>query len=95
MNSNLGIWRWWWATPMVSVVTLGERGQCGFPFERPDGLGAVNIDPRRTGYFWSATGESVDALGNGQSWVLIAEQHLMPLRGDFAPERQKSQEVPA
>lgn len=28
-------------------------------------------------------------------WAHIAERHLMPLRGDFAPERQKSQEVPA
>lgn len=76
-----------------NVVTLGDRGQCGVPFQRPDGLGMVTIN--RTGFFWSATGESVSALGFGQAWVLIDEKHLMPLRGDFATERQKSQKVPA
>jgi len=27
--------------------------------------------------------------------ALVREQHLMPLRGDFAPEQTKSREVPA
>lgn len=31
----------------------------------------------------------------GNGWAQVSEKHLMPLRGDFAPEQAKSREVPA
>lgn len=49
---------------------------------------------------WIVTGAGLFCLtvsGNIEPdrFTLIAEKKLMPLRGDFQPERQKSQEVPA
>ncbi|WP_313329995.1 hypothetical protein [Pseudomonas oryzihabitans] len=75
------------------VVTLGERGQCGVPFERPDGLGFVTIN--RSGYFWSVIWDMGPDGSGGPAWSMVDEKHLMLLKGDFAPERQKCQEVPA
>lgn len=49
---------------------------------------------------WLVTGPGLLCLtvkGNVEpdTFTSIAERKLMPLRGDFQPERQKSQEVPA
>lgn len=44
---------------------------------------------------WIVLGDGVKSRCGADGWVLASPGHLMPLRGDFAPERQKSQEVPA
>ncbi|MFV3386632.1 hypothetical protein ACNFCJ_14570 [Pseudomonas sp. NY15364] len=35
------------------------------------------------------------AVERGDMRAIVAERYLIPLRGDFAPEREKSSEVPA
>jgi len=44
---------------------------------------------------WIVLGEDVKSYCGSNGWVLADPSHLMPLRGDFALELQKSQEVPA
>lgn len=44
---------------------------------------------------WLVLGEGVKSWCGADGWVIADPAHLMPLRGDFAPERQKSQELPA
>ncbi|KTT56420.1 hypothetical protein NS337_03550 [Pseudomonas oryzihabitans] len=57
-----------------------------------DGYRQQNGD---TGPAWIVIGEGLASWCGGDGWCLVDSKHLMPLRGDFAPERQKSQEVPA
>lgn len=69
-----------------SVVTLEEFIQGGTIRQMPD-----NSD--RSHFYapcdcWVVGNEGIDTYITG-------EKMLMPLRGDFAPERQKSQELPA
>lgn len=70
-----------------SVVTLEEFVPEGVIRHMPD-------NPPDYRYFnprcncWVVSNQSVDTY-------ITSESRLMPLRGDFASERQKSQEVPA
>lgn len=48
---------------------------------------------------WVVKGKGLLSMDGFGSWALcsqtaIEEKHLLPLRGDFQPEQQKSQEVP-
>ncbi|WP_296277826.1 hypothetical protein [Pseudomonas sp. UBA7530] len=45
------------------------------------------LDPASPGGGWH--------VRNGTTTGIKEERHLMPLRGNFAPEREKSSEVPA
>lgn len=64
----------------------------------PDG--GVFANPDRLAC-WVVAGDSLkatrvlDGTESFNSFGAAAERNLMPLRGDFQPERQKSQEVPA
>lgn len=69
-----------------SVVKLEEFIQAGTIRQMPE-----NSD--RSHFYapcdcWVVSNEGIDTYITG-------EKMLMPLRGDFAPERQKSQELPA
>lgn len=44
---------------------------------------------------WIVIGEGLSSWCGGDGWCLVDSKHLMPLRGDFTPERQKCREVPA
>ncbi len=48
-----------------------------------------------TGSGWLVTGSELLSSTGQSGFALVAEKNLMPLRGDFAPEQQKSQEVSA
>ena len=42
---------------------------------------------------WLVVGSELTSWCGSPGWVLAAERHLMPLRGDFQPEQQKAKEV--
>jgi hypothetical protein len=44
---------------------------------------------------WVVIGDGLSSVFATAGWVLAVERHLMPLRGDFSPDLQKSREVPA
>lgn len=58
----------------------------------PDGRRVGNADD---GEAWIVIGEGIEGWGDSKGWALVDHKHLMPLRGDFTPERQKESEVPA
>lgn len=45
--------------------------------------------------YWAAVDGWMVSHSEAGSDLVFADVDLMPLRGDFTPERQKSQEVPA
>jgi len=70
-----------------SVVTLEEfvpEGTCRHMPENP-------VESR----YFHAPCDCWLVSNGGLNRYITAASKLMPLRGDFAPERQKSQEVPA
>ena len=71
----------WPAMSVVELHTLHEPGT------RIEQIHAVGVTRR---HVW----ECVSAHDHTYAYLYYPE-HLMPLRGDFQPERQKSQEVPA
>ncbi|NEK70305.1 MAG: hypothetical protein G3W70_21300 [Xanthomonas perforans] len=70
-----------------SAVELVEPTYPGEQFSGPDGVTYRSRDELKG---WVVLTD-LDEDG----WAHVAEAHLMPLRGDFVPERQKSLEVPA
>lgn len=42
---------------------------------------------------WLVVGHGLKSWCGGNGWVLADARHLMPLRGDFIPDKQKSREV--
>jgi len=42
---------------------------------------------------WLVVGDGLRSWCGASGWTLADERHLMPLRGDFAPEQQKTKEV--
>lgn len=64
-------------------------------FNLPDGRRAVNKGPEC--WMVEASGLVATTIQTGRIDLggisLIEERHLIPLRGDFAPEQQKSREV--
>ncbi len=60
-----------------------------------DGGIVNNADRNRIWLVRLTDGTYTDNLGESSSEGPCREQWLIPLRGDFQPERQKSQEVPA
>lgn len=69
-----------------SVVEIVEFWPAGTVVVGPDGEKRLVLEEK---YSFSAS--SIPEGLNGQAPV----RFFIPLRGDFAPERQKSQEVPA
>jgi hypothetical protein len=70
--------------PAGSVVELQERIPKGEPIRDIDGTCYIaGADG------WRCSHGAIDAR------LIYADIDLMPLRGDFQPERQKSKEVPA
>lgn len=47
------------------------------------------------GNAWVVVGDGLISWCGSAGWVAADPAHLMPLRGDFAPEQQKSREVVA
>ena len=69
------------AMSQVELVVFLSKGQKA---EEPDGD------------HWTAPHDGwVVEREAGKGYGFFAPSQLLPLRGDFAPERQKSQEVPA
>jgi hypothetical protein len=64
-------------------------------FNLPDGRHLKNKGPE----CWLVEGNELSASLSSGGWVdlggvaLVEERHLMPLRGDFAPEQQKAKEA--
>ena len=42
---------------------------------------------------WLVVGEGLKSWCGSSGWCLVHPRHLMPLRGDFQPEQQKSREA--
>lgn len=42
---------------------------------------------------WLVIGSGLTSWCGASGWVLASERHLMPLKGNFQPEQQKSLEV--
>lgn len=61
----------------------------------PGGGIVQNVDKNRMWLVRLTEGAYTDNLGVTSSEGPCREQWLMPLRGDFQPEREKSREVPA
>lgn len=64
-----------------SLVELRARGERGEEFT----VGTVTYRLRNP--MWIVERDGLRAI--------VAERHLIPLRGDFAPERKQASEVPA
>lgn len=77
------------------AVELVEFLGAGRVIHLDNGRWIDNVDLNR---MWSVRlldGKYTDKFGGVRDDGPCREQFLMPLRGDFAPERQKSQEQPA
>jgi len=74
------------------VVEVSQRICPGHTFKGPDGMDRLL---RGTNPCWIVVGENIVSIDGNRGWAAVCEHNLMPLRGDFAPERQKSQELPA
>lgn len=73
-------------------VCLIQRLMPNEQFTGPDGAPYV---ASADSVGWTVYGGGFVDAHDGSDWGCVAERHLMPLRGDFQPERQKSREVPA
>lgn len=79
---------------LVEQLAAGQSSN----WTSPEGCRVRSSDYREA---WIVIGEGVEgwsdspAWADSSGWALVDPKHLMPLRGDFAPERQKSQELPA
>lgn len=78
------------------TVELVRQVDAGGSFETEKNIW-INLSE---GPAWLVSGDGLirmDPAGgmHGCEWTLIADRKLIPLRGNFQPERQKSQEVPA
>lgn len=75
------------------AVTVEERLLPGDWFTAPNGMDC-HINERSYGPLCLVSAEGLTSVC-GDGYDLIGERFLVPLRGDFQPEQQKSQEVPA
>jgi hypothetical protein len=75
------------------AVELLEEVWPGEGFTDPSGSFRI-AEPVGDRPFWLAASDDLVSI-EGKPWGLFEESHLMPLRGDFQPEQQKSREVPA
>lgn len=77
------------------AVELAIRLRTNDFFNLPDGRRCVNKGPEC--WMVEASGLVATTIQAGRKDLggisLIEERHLIPLRGDFAPEQQKSREV--
>lgn len=55
----------------------------------------TSLDGKRSYVFAPTLGIGGWHVSVGEESVILHEKQLMPLRGDFQPERQKASEVPA
>lgn len=77
------------ACELVEYLEAGQVSQ----WRDYDGCRVQNDD---TGPAWIVKGDGLSSCSDvEEGWCMPDPMHLMPLRGDFAPDRQKSQEVPA
>lgn len=76
------------------VVELQQRISPGEIYISPSGKRVFNTSG---GHSWVCFGECFNfqegSEFGGAGWANIAEQHLMPLRGDFTKEQQKAKEA--
>lgn len=77
------------------AVELSLKLRTNDVFSLPDGRRAVNRGPEC--WVVEASGLLASAYNIGRADLggiaLVEERHLVPLRGDFQPEQQKSREV--
>ncbi len=79
-------------TLIGSVVELFAKPDAGGLALTPDGsLAAFEGDSAA----WIVLKDGHVSINGDVGWALVSEIHLMPLRGDFQPERQQSREVSA
>lgn len=79
------------------VVELQFMVSVGQAYTNPRGLKTINTAPLPV---WIVTADGlcsrpVDGEWSAEGWTQKAARSLMPLRGDFAPERQQAREVNA
>ncbi|MGN8346342.1 hypothetical protein ACLEJQ_22335 [Pseudomonas sp. SMV71] len=72
------------------LVELSERVLLNGYFTTPSGWRVFSASP---GTCWVVLSENIASYGGDHGWALVDEKHLMPLRGDFTPEQQKSKEA--
>jgi hypothetical protein len=58
-----------------------------------DPADGLRVQNSADGPAWLVVGEGVKSWCGGSGWVLADARHLMPLRGDFSPDKQSSREV--
>lgn len=92
VGSNKGI------SPNIGkAVSLKMKLATESGFSLPDGRRVTNKGPE----CWLVEGDDLSASLNSGGWIdlggvaLVEERHLMPLRGEFAPDQAKSHELPA
>lgn len=90
VGSNKGI------SPNIGTsVELVQKLLTNAQFSLPDGRQALNRGPA----CWMVQGEGLFANLHRGSWeniggvALVEERHLIPLRGDFAPDKHKAKEA--
>lgn len=76
------------------VVELIQRLMPGEPYCDPAGY-MRRCAPDMPGAGWLVQGNDFISGYSGECWGLINERHLMPLKGEFQPEQQKSEGVEA
>lgn len=71
---------------LVAFLSPGERIDFAV-----NGFGGVRHIGDRAG--WFVVGDALVSTSGSHGYTIVLEKNLMPLRGDFQPEQQKSQEV--
>ncbi|WP_122418618.1 hypothetical protein [Pseudomonas viridiflava] len=85
LSPNIGM-----AVELVQHLRMNDK------FSLPDGRPLLNRGPA----CWLVQAPGLSAALHHGGWAdiggiaLVMQHHLVPLRGDFAPERQKAQAVP-
>jgi hypothetical protein len=74
---------------LIAFLRPGER------LDFPHGNAFDGVRHIGTTAGWFVAGETLVSSFGSVGFTIVREQHLAPLRGDFAPEQQKSQEVSA
>lgn len=92
VGSNTG------GSPNIGMaVELSQKLSTNDEFSLPDGRTIINRGPA----CWAVKAQGLSASTLSAGWIdlggiaLVEERHLIPLRGDFAPEQQMSKAVPA
>lgn len=71
---------------LVAFMVPGERLE--FDYDGRKSITHIGANPA-----WLVAGDDVIGSSGAAGFALVRPSHLMPLRGDFAPEQQKAMEL--